>query len=544
MKLSYHPKLFHFLILLAIIGIATYLVYCTKDDLVAPQTTQPKTTTQTQSVSQTQVQTAPVNTLYVSTTGNDTGDGSLAKPWKTLMYAVTKVPAGKGYTLQLSAGTFVETGLIAVPAGVNITGAGMTQTIIKSSSAFYYHPANPGYSTNKFLISLSAANPSNGNQSLSNFTIDGDSKQLHGGIYVFNRDSVTINQVTVQNTNFTGIWLWNVNNSKVENTTLINCSWGSTAYCSGALNLGNLSGVEITQLNVNESTGYGIKAIGPSGNNNIFNTTIHDSHISVNPVGLWSSGSNPNIAIELWQINLVGCQIYNTYVDNNISLVNSNATPSTGIQTIRVHDNTIDMDTRAHGAGYGLELTIHDAEVDHNYFIKGTQGIANWASPMKNWSIHHNTFYAIQGLYPGEIVRSQISGLHNVNIYNNTIEFASAQTMNVVGLYGGTSENVNVENNLIINNNTAYSFYPNSLVHMENGAVLNALVVENNLLFNLPVGTVPGTYSSNLASDPQIDDAGTRPSPYYLPKTGSPLIQAGLNVGLTFVGSAPNIGAY
>jgi hypothetical protein len=310
------------------------------------------------------------------------------------------------------------------------------------------------------------------------------------------------------------------------------------------LNLGNLSGVEITQLNVNESTGYGIKAIGPSGNNNIFNTTIHDSHISVNPVGLWSSGSNPNIAIELWQINLVGCQIYNTYVDNNISLVNSNATPSTGIQTIRVHDNTIDMDTRAHGAGYGLELTIHDAEVDHNYFIKGTQGIANWASPMKNWSIHHNTFYAIQGLYPGEIVRSQISGLHNVNIYNNTIEFASAQTMNVVGLYGGTSENVNVENNLIINNNTAYSFYPNSLVHMENGAVLNALVVENNLLFNLPVGTVPGTYSSNLASDPQIDDAGTRPSPYYLPKTGSPLIQAGLNVGLTFVGSAPNIGAY
>ena len=520
------------------------LFQCTKNDLVAPQTTQPKTTTQTQSVSQTQVQTAPVNTLYVSTTGNDTGDGSLAKPWKTLMYAVTKVPAGKGYTLQLSAGTFVETGLIAVPAGVNITGAGMTQTIIKSSSAFYYHPANPGYSTNKFLISLSAANPSNGNQSLSNFTIDGDSKQLHGGIYVYNRDSVTINQVTVQNTNFTGIWLWNVNNSKVENTTLINCSWGSTAYCSGALNLGNLSGVEITQLNVNESTGYGIKAIGPSGNNNIFNTTIHDSHISVNPVGLWSSGSNPNIAIELWQINLVGCQIYNTYVDNNISLVNSNATPSTGIQTIRVHDNTIDMDTRAHGAGYGLELTIHDAEVDHNYFIKGTQGIANWASPMKNWSIHHNTFYAIQGLYPGEIVRSQISGLHNVNIYNNTIEFASAQTMNVVGLYGGTSENVNVENNLIINNNTAYSFYPNSLVHMENGAVLNALVVENNLLFNLPVGTVPGTYSSNLASDPQIDDAGTRPSPYYLPKTGSPLIQAGLNVGLTFVGSAPNIGAY
>jgi len=45
-----------------------------------------------------------------------------------------------------------------------------------------------------------------------------------------------------------------------------------------------------------------------------------------------------------------------------MSLVNSPGT-STGIQTIRVHDNTFDMQTRANGAGYGLELTIHDAEV-------------------------------------------------------------------------------------------------------------------------------------------------------------------------------------
>jgi len=64
------------------------------------------------------------------------------------------------------------------------------------------------------------------------------------------------------------------------------------------------------------------------------------------------------------------------------------------------------------------------------------------------------------------------------------------------------------------------------------------------LLFNLPVGTVPGTYSSNLASNPQIGATGTRPSPYYLPKTASPLMARGLNVGLAFTGAAPNIGAY
>jgi hypothetical protein len=491
------------------------------------------------------VQHSIAGTYYVSTTGNDaSGNGSSASPWKTLLHAVSLVPAGLGNTIQLGAGTFVENGLIAVPLGVNIAGAGMTLTILKSSSSFYYHPANPGYATDQFLISLSSSGESNGNQSLTDFMIDGDSKQLHGGIYVYNRDNVTINQVTVQYTNFTGIWLWNVTNSKIENTTLVNCSWGSTAYCSGSLNLGNLSAVEITHLNVNENTGYGIKAIGPSGNNNILTTTIHDSHISVNPVGLWGNGTTPNIAIELWQINLVGCAIYNTYVDNTISLVNSNAIPSTGIQTIRVYNDTLDMETRALGAGYGMELSINDAEIDHNYFIKGTQGIANWSSAMKNWSIHHNIFYAIQGIYPGEVVRSQISGLHNVNLYNNTIEFASNETMNVVGLYGGTSENVNIENNLVINNNTGYSFYPNSLVHMENSAILNTLAVKNNLLFNLPIGTVPGTYSNNLTSDPLISKTDPRPYPYYMPMAGSPLIDAGLNVGYPYLGLAPDIGAY
>ena len=487
-------------------------------------------------------------TYYVSTTGNDTsGDGSSAKPWRTLQYAVTKVSANLGHTIQLASGTFIENGLINIPPGVNIAGAGKTLTILKSASSFYYHPASPGYSVSKFLISLSSGVPSNGNQTLSNFTIDGDSKQLHGGVYVHNRNNVTIDAIKVQNTNFTGIWLWNVNDSKLKNTDLINCSWGNTSYCSGALNLGNLARVDIDNISVDESTGYGIKAIGPSGVNTIDNVKIHDSRISVNPTGLWNSGSAPNIAIELWSVNLIGSEIYNTYVDNTISLINNNDLPSTGIQTIRVHHNTIDIDTRAKGAGYGMELTIHDAEVDHNYFIKGTYGIANWDKAMKNWSIHHNTFYALQGQYPGEVLRSQSSGLHNVKLYNNTVEFASNKTMNVVGIYGGASDNVSIENNLFINNNTAYSYYPNSLIHMENGATLSVLVVRNNLFNKLPVGNISGgTYQNNLTSDPMIAKTGNRPNPYYMPLAGSPLIDAGLtiiHVGLIFSGAAPDIGA-
>src|SRR5258708_7425654 len=237
-----------------------------------------------------------------------------------------------------------------------------------------YYIATTGNNTS---ADRSGYNQLDGNQSLRNFTIDGDAKQLHGGIYVRYRNKVAIDQVKVQNTNFTGIWLWDVKDSQVTNTQFVNCSWGSAGFCAGALNLGNVERVEIAKLNVNESTGYGIKAIGPNGYNNVYTLKIHDCYVSVNPFGLWNNGSAPNIAIELWQVNLVGCEIYNSYVDNTISLVNSNATPSTGIQTIRVHHNTIDMDTRAHGSGYGVKITLHHAELNPNFFFKVNQRMPN-----------------------------------------------------------------------------------------------------------------------------------------------------------------------
>ncbi|GHN02625.1 hypothetical protein WSM22_41140 [Cytophagales bacterium WSM2-2] len=492
------------------------------------------------------------NTYYVSTTGNDAaGDGSSGNPWKTLRYAVTKVAANQGHTIQMGAGTFVESGLVEVPLGVSILGAGIGVTIFKAASSFYYHPADPGYGTDKFLISLSGFNPADGNQSLKNFTVDGDSKQLHGGIYVRYRNKVVIDQVKVQNTNFTGIWLWDVKDSQLTNSQLLNCSWGSTGFCAGALNLGNVERVEVFQLNVDENTGYGIKAIGPDGYNDIFNLKIHDSHISVTPFGLWNNGSAPNIAIELWMSTLVGCEIYNTYVDNTISLVNS-AVPSTGTQTIRVHDNILDMQTRASGAGYGIELTIHDAEIDHNYFLAGNYGIANWDNPMQNWNIHHNTFYALSSIYPGEVVRSQWSGLHNVKLYNNTIEFIGTNTMNVVGVYGGSSDNIDIKNNLVINSNTGYNYYPNQLVHTEPGATISSLTVLNNSTTNLDPGSLVTSLLNllnplvNLTTlpNPAVTKTGNRPAPYYMPTTGSSLINAGVNVGYPFTGSAPDIGAY
>ncbi len=518
--------------------VALIFFRCSDPDLVAPQ----QGVTVEELVAGSTYQTG--NTYYVSTAGNDTGTGSTTSPWRTLKYAVTKVAAGQGHTIKLAAGTYVESGLIEVPIGVNIEGAGKDQTILKAASSFYYHPVSPAYATDKFLISLNAGSYVTGKQVLKNFTIDGDSKQLHGGIYVHYRSNVNIENVKIQYTNFTGMWLWDVKDSGLKTVSTLNCSWASSGWQSGAINVGNLNNVEFDGIDVNEGVGYGIKGIGPSGFNQFNKFIIHDSKVSVNPTGTWNGGSAPNIAIELWQSSLVACQIYNCYVDNTISLVNSNGPAATGVQSIRVHDNNLDMDTRSKGAGYAIELSIHDAEIDHNYFNKGQQGIANWDNAMRNWNIHHNIFYGITGTYPGEIVRSQNSGLHNVKLYNNTIEFVGTKTANVVGVYGGSSDNVDIKNNLIINSNTGYNYYQNQFIHQENGASVTGLSVGNNILQNMTLGSLVGTLLNNLLVDPKITRTGVRPTPYYVPSSGSPLIDGGVNVGLPYNGSKPDIGAF
>lgn len=483
---------------------------------------------------------------YVNISGNDTyGNGTASNPWRTLRYAVTKVPANVNNTIKLSQGTFVESGLIEVPTGINIEGSGKDLTIIKAASSFYYYPATPGYASDKFLLRLKAESVTNGNQTLSNFTIDGDSKKLHGGIYVRYRNNVTIDNVRVRYTNFTGIWIWDAQDTNLRTSELLNCSWGSSSYCSGALNVGNITRMYVDNISIDENVGYGIKAIGPSGTNTLNTLKVRGSKISVAPIGLWNSGKAPNIAIEYCNVVLQACEISNCRVDNTISLISTAGAVATGNQTIRIYNNVLDMEKRAQGAGYGVELTIHDVEIDNNYFIKGRYGIANWAAQKANWKIHHNVFYGIQcDGYPGEVLRSQNSGMKNVKFYNNTIEFIGTRTSNVIGLYGGSIQGLYIKNNLIMNNNTSYNYYPNQFIHVENSPAISDLQVWNNLLHKLPIGSVVGNYLSNLTSDPKIKQSGVRPNPYYVPAAGSPIIDAGVGLGFSFLNAAPDIGAY
>jgi hypothetical protein len=203
------------------------------------------------------------------------------------------------------------------------------------------------------------------------------------------------------------------------------------------------------------------------------------------------------------------------------------------------------LQSRANGKGYGIELTIHDAEIDHNFFNGGFSGISNWSHAKENWRIHHNVFYGLESHYPSAVINAFKGNLKNVHIYNNTIELTGTSTVNFLQCdNGGVSEDVVIENNLIINSASGYSHYPNRFISLENGATIKNLVVENNLLSNLPLGRPKGQIRNNLSAEPGIVGIGARPYPYYMPASNSRLIGGGgkLRSSSARVGTA--IGAY
>lgn len=486
---------------------------------------------------------------YVSITGNDsTGNGTAGRPWRTLGYAVTQVSENMGYPIKLAPGTYIEKNFIRVPPGVTIIGAGKDLTIIKPHSTLY--SATSGWNFDKFLIALEGSGGDT-KQALSNFTIDGASKQLYGAILVKDRNNVLIRNIRIQYTFYTGIWLWNTKDCRITQSDLKDCAWGDSTGASGSIILSIGEGLEVDHCNIDEKYGQALEA-KPDGK--MYDLKLHDNKFSVSPKGNWKTPEGqlvPNLCVELFHVELKGCKIFNNYFDNTLSIamdVPKYATP-TGVQTVRVYNNTFDLISRAKGSGTNIELTLHDAEIDHNYFFGGYTGIANWNGPeshiKQNWKIHHNIFYKLASFYPSAVIRLFRRGVTNAEIYNNTVELSDTSTINFIEVNnGGIAYNVNIKNNLIINSNTAYNWYPNKLINVINNGSFEKSSLMNNSFINLQIDSISGiTFANNITADPKLQKRGERPIPYYCLLSESPLIDKGSIIDNEYSGAAPDIGA-
>lgn len=486
-----------------------------------------------------------VNVKYVDINGNDsTGDGTIKKPWRTLGYAASKIPADKSHSIKLSPGVFIEDSFVNIPSGVDIEGSGADLTVIKANPKLAFN--NPRWHLDKFIISLAGFG---GKQTITDLAIDGDEKQLYGGIIVQDRNNVTIKNVNISNCYYTGIWFWNVNDSRITESTLTNNAHGDKNGASASIILTECTGLEVDHLSIDETDGQALDVVMGK----MHNLDLHHNSFSVNPKPNWETPDGtkvPNICVEMFNAELQNVSIHHNYFDNSLSVVMDHQKfKRTGTQTVKITDNVFNLNERAKGSGYGIELMVNDAEISNNYFVGGSSGIVNWevsgAPPRQRWDIHHNIFYGLSCPNPTGIINFFRNGIDGATIYNNTVEMTGTSTVSFIEVSnGGMIKNTRIENNLIINSNTDYEHYPNKFINLSNGSAEN-VSVKNNFLEQLQLENLNSVvYENNLTGNSRILKTGNRPNPYYIPTQNSPLIDAGLITGTSFSGSAPDIGAF
>jgi len=503
---------------------------------------------------------------YVSPNGIDNpGNGTSIKSFKTLAYAATMVPGGENDTIFLSEGTFEETEPSIIPIGVNIKGAGENLTILSSKGVRIPSSINTGDKDYKLwydgsLIQLVSPHnelfrnpnsavivPANGNQSISGFTIDGNSKSLKTGVWVENRNNVTMHNVSFMNLAQRGavfapgnkIWYaypgFYMTNIKIYECTFTNSGKDLADETLGNLNIAQLDGAEIYNITINDNEGYGIKFIYDGYFKNV---KIHDCNIAVNESDQkWGE----DISIELWNVGS-GNEIFNITCNTWLSIVNHPEmfADQSLVKNMRVHDiKMIDQDGIS--GKEAVEIGAPKVEVYDSYFENKGIGIAIWDMGRENITIRNNIFYnsILNDNWAGSpaiyIDNSRNWDFKNIRIYNNVFD----SFRRGIKIKGNRILDVVAKNN---------AFLGIKVADVESSA--HQLTFINNLKFNVvnPDWIISGTMISqtdNLSQNPDFQFSGDKWDTYYkVFSEQSTAVDKGVDVGIPYKGSAPDIGRW
>lgn len=470
-------------------------------------------------------------------------EGIIISSFTSLDEAIQNLPPESGYTIKLGSGHYTISEPLRLPEGVNLIGDGSENTRITST---FHSTVTGSFPPSYFAIQLVSSSPSPGEQTLEGFTLDGDNWQVQGGIYVKRRNAITLQNLVIENFSWSGIWIEMVEDVTIHNCDVLESSWGNSAYASGSVAVGNAKNVLIDQLTIvstnlgggTNGIGYGIKATFSNAKDRLWDkVTIQNSTIDILPDGSWNNGQAPNISIESHQTMIRNCRITNNILYNNISTVGEadGTTPS-----MRIDNNWIQLKLSTSG-NYGLEMSTPNMTIEHNYFGGAMErAIADWVpnEPLHNIQINHNIFYGNLGdtlIY----LKSPTPGLLFANnVYAKDTRGGGAR---ILYFDAGNSEDVILANNL-------FSMNPRSaredLIILNSGASLSNLSVNNNWFHRIATDTSVGTWEGNVfaTEGPPVQKTGELWEEYFEPLPGSSIVDAGVDVGLAYIGSAPDIG--
>ena len=498
---------------------------------------------------------------HIATTGNDgTGDGSEGTPWLTLAHAISQ--ASSGDSIYVTAGIYNIGTQVDLPVGISIYGAGAT-SILNATAAL--NPVIELYSTTQ---------GTEGNQSISHITLDGNNLTGVRAILVNYRSNVIIHDVTVQDFTTKGIDFDGVGTGEPSvystGNKIYNCVFTNTTTRSGAIVACGQSGMEIygnVLTGYQRALGHDVVLVGMVGGYNkgmkLYNNTLNMSPIYFDSDGVTAMWG---FAIESWDC-MGGNEFYsNTFNGGHVAIDVGGTFNVKGSYDYSwdIHDNLFQQESNYPDETTGVfsaivyEGGVQDLIIRKNHFKNWMWGIQSsiLQSPRTHERIYiHNNIFDNIGwgndvwdfaIYLNQGVGDAVT--EDIFIYNNTINSVSTGLSGVVLLNStNTLDRVYVRNN-IMTKSVSYG----AVCFWDGAGTIDSVFVNNNNWYGNNDTTYyrngktisNSVFQNNITTSPAFKSEST----FRLTPT-SPCIDAGADVGLEYdyyghkITGTPDIGA-
>lgn len=510
--------------------------------IMAPAVTAQVTIIKPTSVTITIVDAPP--TFVVSPTGSDTAGvaGTTSAPWLTLAHACSSVTT-PGAVIHLNAGTFTEAAPCDLALGVSLEGSGPS-SVVKA-----------GYAAAPLVRLWSTTEGTNGAQSVSGFTLDGNTRTGQSALYIKGRSHVLVHDLVVVDWDDSGVTfsgrgdetdaapaIYATGNQFYSNTVTNSSKYAT--YGRGALQIGGQDGMLIHD-NVLSQVG---RSVGTNGFvvklyrlGYLKGVKVYSNTITKEP----SDGTTPDFAIELWNV-LGGVEIsnntivgatdldwlskgtYATSVDFHHNRVGSSAqksNPENGVYLEEGCSDVLIRQNRFTNLQFGVHVfssagshVFNNVTIAYNVFdglgSTTTDGSAlGWDSAdssgvFNNWQITNNTVYARYAHGVDGFRIDAIGTTTNVSIHNNIVVGASRAPVHMYGsrVPPATIANVSIEHNDFFGNGNgnayqADSVTPTGVINQNNLTTDPAFVSSSDFHLQAGSGAINGGTGIGLPSD-------------------------------------------
>jgi hypothetical protein len=509
---------------------------------------------------------------YVSTSGNDvSGNGTFGNPWRTpnkACHTVDGISVGApGDTIHVLSGTYNELKKCdSLAAGISIQG----ETDMSSILTF----TRDSVLTYDACIQLASAfDGTPGDQSISFLEISGNSIAARSCITVMRRSNVKIFNCYIHDFLKLGIFIKGADGStnlatgnEIYNCNIYNCSdryQGNT----GLIQASGYDGLLIHDnilVDTSRALGHNGNIYSPNYDNYAKNFKWYNNKSYKLP---YEDNIKPSFHLEMWDAQ-GGMEIYNNEFHGGqmlIDLGGNAVTKGASTYSFYIHDNLF-IQAVQYATKPALDLMGINIEGDAEYIV-----------------ITNNHFKKCGNGIHMTLNHTSSTGMVNVVVRNNLFDscgFIDGTDSHDVGIGPSASSfgaclirDIYIDNNTMVNvgSRAGFSFDIPSLATARNLRFRNN-IVENIVNFGyVTIGNGAGdkdsiylqnniSFNNNHSNDTLMRSGATKPTTVigvntviklnpvlnsdYTLGIGSPAFNAGLNIGLPFLGSQPDIGAF